>query len=302
MASGNRAVDLLLDLMDRGVDTHTLGFLTSGQRDILRVLTLGMDPTETRALLDSLKNPDIDSMALIQEFNLQGRDRGLMAPIARDLLLVDPSLVRDPVSLNDGIRKVLKRTRMATTRKADLNPPLGMDGGPCRVVDRIEKNVRDDRTQDALEDKVESGIPLSNSEAHKIYPASVETGGVFKKFSISSHAQYRMDLRSVTVAHVRASLESLAKQLKFWRVRRDRQYDDMVSAQGSVSWLDPRSKLFLALSMEPSGDGFTADIITAYWKGRQDPPPTECSAQRVAFRYLVASVPSDSEDGLLEAS
>lgn len=166
------------------------------------------------------------------------------------------------------------------TRTADLTPPLG--GGPCRVVDRILKTVRDPRLRNTMVEEVEGGHSLPNFEARKVYQFETEKGSAFKSFSITPHAQYRMDLRGITVKDVAQALDSFAARLV--SVKGTPAFEWYMK-QETITWMDPRTRLEVAFGM---GDG-NLNIITTYWKGKKDPPPTNCRVERVAGRYLTAS-------------
>lgn len=92
-------------------------------------------------------------------------------------------------------------------RRADLSPPLGSDGGPCRVVDRIRRRVHNVAVQDVLIEEVEVGNGLTNAESAMVYKTERENGvGNFSKIDLTPHAQFRMDLRGITVPEVQKVL------------------------------------------------------------------------------------------------
>jgi hypothetical protein len=128
LSGGNHPVELLLELAEIGFSDKVLGFLTPAQRSRFREVITGMPGDESRRFLEVLKKPPVDSMALFQEFNIQGKDRGILVPMAREILLAEPNLVTNEVGLNDQLRKNLRMTRTA-----DLTPPRGVN----RVVDLI---------------------------------------------------------------------------------------------------------------------------------------------------------------------
>lgn len=161
------------------------------------------------------------------------------------------------------------------SKRADLNPPLG--GGPCRVVDRIMKKVRDPRLRETMIGEVEGGHSLPNFEARKVYQFDTEKGSAFKTFSITPHAQYRMDLRGIKVEDVARALDSFAERLV--SVKGTKAFDWYMS-QETITWMDPKTKLEVAFGM---GDD-TINIITTYWKGKKDPPPVNCGIDRVVGR------------------
>ncbi len=157
---------------------------------------------------------------------------------------------------------------------ADLNPPLGKPGGPCQVVDRILKRVVDERLQKGLVNEVQQGEDLSNAEASKVYPIEAEPGvGPIHRIVITSHGQYRMDLRGITVDDVQAALASFVKQLAFWKALKSRAYDTFagqLERQENVEWVDPRSKLKIVFVQVSPG---TVRLITTFWRGQQASPP-----------------------------
>ena len=276
LANGNHSVELLLELADLGIAGRVLSFLTTEQRARFKELSQGMDGDESRRFLEVLRVPPVDNAALIQEFTLEGRDRGLLVPIAREAILLDPSLATHEVRLNDRVRESLRATR-GQGKTADLNPPLGVAGGPCKVVDRILQNVRNPRLRENLTEGAETGA-LSNSEARKVYPiATTESGSGFKSFSITPHAQYRMDFRSITVKDVEAALNSFIKWLMGVKDTSPSWYEDTLN-QTEIAWIDPKTRLKVVFGL----DGGNVQIITVFWKGEQDPAPTHCEVSAMA--------------------
>jgi tRNA nucleotidyltransferase/poly(A) polymerase len=106
-SNGNRAVALLLDLADLGLGSQPVAFLTKPQQVRLREITTGMISDEADEFFEKLKKPPIDNTALITEFNLQGRDRGALAPLAREAMLSTPMLAFQPDRLQDAVRAAL---------------------------------------------------------------------------------------------------------------------------------------------------------------------------------------------------
>lgn len=161
--------------------------------------------------------------------------------------------------------------------QADLSPPLGKPGGPCQVVQRIDQSVRNPALKHELVEDVERGVDLQNQDAAKVYPLDLEpgVGGLFRQIRIRSHAQYRMDLRSVTVKDVQKALSSLLQNMGEWKVKRDRRYDEMLRAIQTgtlINWVSPRDLLFVAFDVS----GGVVNLITTYWKGEEDPGPSHC--------------------------
>lgn len=193
--------------------------------------------------------------------------------------------------------------RHASGPIADLSPPLGDPGGPCHVVERIVRRVRDPQLQKDLAEDVEKGVDLSNSEAAKVYKLDAEPGvGPIQQIKITAHGQYRMDLRGITVADVRQAIASFVKQLADWKALKNRAYDTyakQLEGGENVEWVDPRSKLKVVFAKESEG---IVRLITTFWRNQTNPPPTVCKiprkagmdtilALRVAARYQVSAIP-----------
>ena len=165
------------------------------------------------------------------------------------------------------------------TKRADLTPPLGWYGGPCKVVDRIEDVVSTPALRSELSEKVEHGQKLTNPEAAKVYQMESERGGgVFQQMRITPHAQYRMDQRAITVGDLRAFFMDFSKKLNDWKSQKSWEYDhytEALSRGEPVEWIDKRlGDLQVVFVM--SGRG-VADIVTTYFKGEPDPKPSTCS-------------------------
>jgi tRNA nucleotidyltransferase/poly(A) polymerase len=105
----NPNVELLLDLLDRGFgSTTSLTFLTPEQHLLLRFNIRGLSPQEAADYVDALRTPPIDNMAIIEELKLEPRDRGKIAPVARELLLKKPGLVSSPEALTRDVLAILR--------------------------------------------------------------------------------------------------------------------------------------------------------------------------------------------------
>lgn len=197
-------------------------------------------------------------------------------------MLQDVSYSNEKSRVNPACTSLRVAARFQRALEADLQPPLGNPGGPCHVVRRIDEEIRNPRLKEQLIDDVERGKSLSNPDAAKVYDLEVEAGaGPIRKLKLTAHVQYRMDLRSVTVNDVRATLAGLGKTLMDWKARGSPGYRNMTEqiARGDkIEWVDPRTKLKLVFAVE----GDAAVLITAFWKGREDPPPprSECPLPR----------------------
>jgi hypothetical protein len=163
-------------------------------------------------------------------------------------------------------------------KRADLNPPLGYPGGPCHVVDRIHDNIRSPKLQEDLSHEIEMGHKMLNPDAAKVYHLESEKGvGMFKRLLLVPHAQFRMDLRQVTVPAVRVALQSLNKRIQDLRAQRQTDAIDRILNEmqhGTFEWVDPKMGLAIVLAAD-GRDGVR--LITTYWKGDHDPTaPGSC--------------------------
>lgn len=92
----NRKVQLLLDLMELGVPAKTpISFLDRKQQARLRELTVAMPEDQASKFVDVLIKPPVNNKVVIDQLNLPGPERGKITPLARSLILRDPSLAKD---------------------------------------------------------------------------------------------------------------------------------------------------------------------------------------------------------------
>lgn len=164
--------------------------------------------------------------------------------------------------------------RVAGKHLADLSPPLGKPGGPCHVVNRIEDQVGNPRLQQRLVQDVMDGENLSNQEARKIYKIELEPGvGVIDTIEITSHGQYRMDLRKITVNHVRDALASFLQHVDRLRIINPKGAENLsrgLDGGQEMAWVNPRSKLKIVF--KKTGPEKIV-LLSTYWKGHPDPKP-----------------------------
>jgi len=162
------------------------------------------------------------------------------------------------------------RRVLARFLAADLDPPLGEPGGPCQVVRRIRDQVSSPVLQEHLIDEVEHGADLSNPEAAKVYHLDHEPGtGFIKQILIGPHAQYRMDLRAVTVDDVRGALATFNKQLAQHQSRNPKLHTLLTTklTYGDEIRFEGPSRLTVVFAMK----GAAAMIVTTFWDGVPDP-------------------------------
>lgn len=193
---------------------------------------------------------------------------------ASRLSLDDKTEVKEAIEhsahpFSKAVKESVSATKVAEAylrRKADLQPPLGRPGGPCHVVDRIDQNVNAPAVKEELIEDVESGHDLSNPEAQVVYKLDTEkAGGGFKQMKITPHAQYRMDLRGITVGAVQKSLSNLWTQM----ARDPYLKAEVEYAERGYRWDDRQMRLTLVLEAQNG----VVTLITAYPTGASNPKP-----------------------------
>jgi hypothetical protein len=151
-------------------------------------------------------------------------------------------------------------------------------------VDRIEDEVRSELLQDELQDKVQSGKELSNPEASKVYDIEVEKGvGPLKSIRITAHAQYRMDLRGVTVQELRLFFARFLKYVEAQKAKPKHSPEFVKLTQGlaygePILWTEQKMGLSVAFTVK----NMEAHVVTTYWEGLPDPKPSSCNLRRAA--------------------
>lgn len=164
--------------------------------------------------------------------------------------------------------KLAWKVALRYLKKADLNPPLGYGSGVCNVVQRVEKRVHNPRVEDQLVQMVEHGRDIPNSVAAKVYPR-IRVKGAWKfNFILSSHTQYRMDLREVTLPEIRSAIDRYFRQMNQARSRGDTQ--EWMLFDSGVKRIIEDSRL-RNLTVVFNREGKDILIQTAYRKGERDP-------------------------------
>ena len=188
-------------------------------------------------------------------------------------------LIRDTTFYYTSMPHQLAQRVVARYLQADLHPPLGVPGGPCQVIQRIREEVRTPDMQQQMVKEVSKGDDLSNPEAAKVYELDREAGtGPIRQILIGPHAQYRMDLRRITVRHVQATFSGFFKRLNDLKSQSSPMYvyyaKRLMEGQ-PIEYEDPKVKLLVIFAMEGRD---SAKIITTYWPGTNDPrmPPGGC--------------------------
>lgn len=164
--------------------------------------------------------------------------------------------------------------------KADLSPPLGDPGGPCHVIRRIKDEVSNPSKQEHLIQEVMHGDGLSNREVVDVYDLDVESGNkLIRKFDVTPHAQYRMDLRGIKVNDIRQTLTAFSKHVDRLEHLKDPEYFRLMQKLrdgAELEFVNPKTQLFVAFRATVTNQ---VRIITTYWRGKPDPhmPSSGCA-------------------------
>jgi hypothetical protein len=172
-------------------------------------------------------------------------------------------------------RALRELERRVADLEADLQPQLGKPGGVKHTTQRIDEALPDGSPKEIeLIDTVNKGQGISNQDARIVYrfddcnPALDGTTMV-KGFCVSSHGQFRMDQRGITVRKIQEFFFNLEKYLERNETNR-RTFDlrDSINRGWETKWTDERSNnLTVVFRLE----GDSAKIITTYYKNKKDP-------------------------------
>lgn len=188
--------------------------------------------------------------------------------------------------MKPGRIKFSRATKVAmlwNKRQADLNPPLGYPGGPCYLIQRILARKLAPKTEEELIRLVERGVDLDKPEnrSHLIYDKHLERkvpGTQFEWIGLTSHAQYRMDLRGITLPDIRAALMDFQKELSKeksrkspWWVKVQRAMDTSEEIQWVSKRLDNLVIGFIVMTERKVAPG--AFVQTVYFQGEAKPGP-----------------------------
>jgi hypothetical protein len=191
--------------------------------------------------------------------------------------LRDQLPLQDRKLVDDTLKKSAARVALAYNKQSDLIPPLGYPGGPCHVIDRIETKIQNPMKREEIIDDVEMGEALTNEEASHVYEIETDIGprGTrIKRLLISPHAQYRMDLRGVTVPLIRAAIYDFFQN---YSAEKSRGSVMVRSWEEKFSWGEPINWFFkkLGLHVVFVVTGTDARIVTTYWNEGDPRPPGE---------------------------
>lgn len=152
-------------------------------------------------------------------------------------------------------------------------PPLGYPGGTCHVVRRIRKVLPDGKLEDNLVRHVEVGKDLPNAAANLIYDAEREKGPWKFKMNITPHAQYRMDLRGITVPQIRAAIDLFFRKVNAERSKGRSALWDTFLTGSKMTWEDPRLGVVVVFVRSRE---FEVTVVTTYSTDGETPSRGKC--------------------------
>lgn len=168
----------------------------------------------------------------------------------------------------------------------DLNPSLGLfTEGPCLVMDRVRENVDPRSVNDIVIDLEDDG-ELTKKHEHLIYDPLTSPGPNNTELDFSEHAQFRMDLRSISIPLIKSSLQNFMKDYLNAKSRQDpkakRIEEDLMRSE-PISWED--KKLGITVVFRRVGKT-QFRIITTYWNGVKLPKfsPHKCAAKKDKYQ------------------
>ena len=157
--ANNRKVLFLFDMMDMGLPMNArLDFLSPGQQARLRQVALLMPEGEPESYLDALKQPGkamqdkrfIPSMA--KERGLKGKAFGQFAKRvsdrARDLMLDNPALWKNPAQLRQRVRSVVAEAPVLNMKITEENKTMRITEKKLRQLIREELDAHTPRDPD----------------------------------------------------------------------------------------------------------------------------------------------------------
>ncbi len=107
----DKEIHLVLDLLDLGWVVRTpVSFLDRAEQLELREILLANaeDPGFEHLFVQSLTKPPVDQQRFFTEYAIPPKERGQVTQVARQLLLENSELAREPQKLEDAVEAILK--------------------------------------------------------------------------------------------------------------------------------------------------------------------------------------------------
>lgn len=163
--------------------------------------------------------------------------------------------------------------------------PLGLPGGPCHIIRKVEESNLTDRVKEELIIDIQKGKDLSNDDEKLLYQSKVIPSrlALFKHLRLTSHVQFRMDQRGITVPEVESALAEFTKWYTY-RVEnkdkmspQDKRLIQEISQGDSVRF--DASKAGITIVFVVDARRKKARLVSTWWTNQPNPPkprPGEC--------------------------
>jgi len=181
------------------------------------------------------------------------------------------------------------------SKRADLNPALGYStDGYCHARHRVLKNTPVGRIRDEFLSYLNRGnfkVEVPNRLLRAVYKTDLTEKGIggggayFRKIVLGAHAQFRMDLRGVTVPHIRSALKNFYKEMEGLPKRKRRELERKFAMGEKIVYPD-YDDTRLEVVFIPQDKGRKVFIKTVYWILDADPTPKSCRGDEASKLYL----------------
>ena len=161
----------------------------------------------------------------------------------------------------------LRIANLYMQKLADLpGTPLGFPGGPCGLVERVKEELPPNQQAPVIQTIQRHG-PFPERKVYQPH----KTRGAWKfQFELTPHAQYRMDLRSVTEPEIRRAISDFFQEMNALRSRGD---NTLWKKFTSFERIEYESKRLhnLVVVFQLDHNGKEVDVITTFRRGEPDP-------------------------------
>jgi hypothetical protein len=179
-------------------------------------------------------------------------------------------------------------------KKSDLNPMLGFPSGICQVVERVDDKLNEGYIEQSIIEKVENGEDLDNLESSIVYPRIVEKplehNKLINTIELTSHAQYRMDLRGITTGDIKVSFKNFVRQYYNEKSQNTGQYltwESAIRIGAPIKFIDKKlGDLVLAFNVRKGN----ATVKTVFFLGEQNPRPKHCKRKVAMLRKRLDTI------------
>ena len=181
------------------------------------------------------------------------------------------------------------------SKRADLNPALGFStDGYCHSKKRVMDNTSMGRLRKEFLDYLNRGnfkVEVPNKLLRAVYKKELVEGGIggsgkyFRQIILSSHAQFRMDLRGVTVSDIRQAFKNYKREMEDLPRRKRMELERKFEMGEKIVFPDYNGTR-LEVIFIPQEKGRKVFIKTVYWIHGADPKPKSCRGDEASKLYL----------------